>query len=484
MSRRTRESNAAVALGLLGLSLAFSTLGTDEPGSDDEDAGAVIRILTAPGTELQGRTEIETLAIDPEIRQVVFFVDGAEVARRGRPPWNAKVGLAKEPREQTIEVVAFGARARELGSDRVVVNRKPVPFRISITALEIDRDGDALHVEADVSVPRTAPLDRVDFYFNDDLLATADTPPYAARLTAVPSGAGDFVRAVAVLADGRSIEDVEVLGAPGLTEEIDVNLVQVQVLVTRKTGAPVTDLGRDDFELFQGGESQDIESFYLAPDVVLVLGLVLDSSGSMRAAWPRTLATAKQFLRQTIYPGDRAFLVDFDEQLRLAHPLTGDHGALFTALDALVPEGGTALYDSILFSLLQFEAEPGRRALVVLTDGHDSRSTTDESHAVNFGRKLGVPVYVVALPSGAPGDVAVHALKLVTDPTGGRLLRAGSAGGLERAFAQINAELRHQYVLTYYTDELPDEKRRKITVKVKGRRDVEVRAVFAWDQLS
>jgi VWFA-related protein len=464
---------------LVGLFAALGTIGSPEP---EADKGAVVRILTPPGIELRGRSEVETLAIDPEIREIVVFVGGEEAARRGRPPWNVKVVLADPPREQTVEVKAYGDRGRELGSDRVVVNRRPIAFRVRITSIRSDAEDGTLHVEADVSVPHDATLDSVDFYLGEDKVATVSAPPFTAT---IPAGAGSFVRAVATLRGGRTSEDVEVPGASAVTEEIDVNLVQVQVLATRENGAPVTDLRREDFEVLQGGQARQIESFYPAPDVALVLGLVLDSSGSMRDAWSTTLATAKQFLRQTIGERDRAFLVDFDEQLRLAHGLTGDLGELYEALDALEPEGGTALYDSILFSLLQFEAQPGRRALVVLTDGYDSRSTTDERHAVEFGRKLGVPVYVVALPSGGgPGDVAVHALKLVTDPTGGRLLRVGSAGGLERAFAQIAAELRHQYVLTCYTDELPGDGRRKITVRLKDRKDVEVRAVFAWDQMS
>lgn len=367
---------------------------------------------------------------------------------------------------------AYGDRGRELGSDRVVVNRRPVPFRVRITALESEPEDGSLRVEADVSVPHGATLDSVAFYLGDDRLATVGSPPFTATIAHTVGSDGAFVRAVAMLADGRTAEDVEVLGAPGLTEEVDVNLVQLQVLATRGDGAPLTDLRREDFEVLQGGEPQEIESFFPAPDTALVLGLVLDSSGSMRAGWPTTLSTAKQFLRQTMGEGDRAFLVDFDEQLRLAQALTGDLGELFAALDAIEPDGGTALYDSILFSLLQFERQPGRRALVVLTDGYDSHSTTNESHAVEFGRKLGVPVYVVALPSGggsSPGSIAVHALKLVTDPTGGRLLRVGSAGGLERAFA--------------YTDELPDDRRRKIAVQMKDRKAVEVRAVIAWDQV-
>ena len=131
---------------------------------------------------------------------------------------------------------------------------------------------------------------------------------------------------------------------------------------------------------------------------------------------------------------------------------------------------------------------------MVLTDGVDSSSTSNPKRVIEFGRKLGVPLYVVALPgpgrmmpSAAMGGVqaSVHDLKLLTDPTGGRLLRTGSAEGIARAFAQINSELRHQYVLTYYTDDPPvDDPRRQVTVRVKDRKDVEVRSVLALDQVN
>ncbi|MCP4656896.1 MAG: VWA domain-containing protein [bacterium] len=456
---------------------------------DEETQAAVVRLLSPPGRVLAGRSEIEVLLIDPEVYRLVFYVDGAAVDRRDHPPWIAKLKLASPPREQTIEVVALGRKDRELGRDRIVVNRRPIPFRVRITSIGGDPSQGALEVAAEVSVPRGAELERVELYWNEELRATfAETPVTARLTTSGGAGAGDFVRAVATLRDGRSVEDVEVLGAPGLGEEIEVNLVQLQVVVTRKNGAPVVDLGRDDFEILQGREPQEVASFRVAGDVPLVLGLVVDSSGSMEPVWNQTLATAKSFLHATLGARDRAFLVDFDLQLRLLRPLTHELGELTAALDAIRPEGGTALYDSMAFSLLQFDAQPGRRALVVLTDGIDSGSTTSDRTIVEVARKLGVPVYVVALPvadrqAQLGAMPVVHALKLVADPTGGRLLRLGPAG-VDRAFAQINAELRHQYVLGYYTDELPDEKGQKITVRVKGRKNVEVRAVFAWDQLS
>ncbi len=486
MWKRIHDRRALSVVLAAGLITAATAVG--EP-AEEESRAAVVRLLSPPGRTLSGRSEIEVLLIDPEVYRLVFYVDGEAVGRRDHPPWVAKLKLASPPREQTIEVVALGRRDRELGRDRIVVNRRPIPFRVRITAIGADPSQGGIEVAAEASVPHGAELDRLELYWNEELRATFAETPVSTRL-ATSGGAeeGDFVRAVATLRDGRSVEDVEVLSAPGLSEEIEVNLVQLQVVVTQKNGAPVVDLGRDDFEILQGREPQEVASFRAAGDVPLVLGLVVDSSGSMDPVWKATLATAKNFLRATLGERDRAFLVDFDVQLRLLRPLTHQLGELTEALDAIRPEGGTALYDSIAFSLLQFDAQPGRRALVVLTDGIDTGSTTSDRTIVEFARKLGVPVYVVALPASCrPAQLRamplVHTLKLVSDPTGGRLLRLGPAD-VGRAFAQINAELRHQYVVGYYTDELPDEKGQKITVRVKGRKNVEVRAVFAWDQLS
>ena len=470
------------------LSLALLAI----PLAADAHDGAVIRLLAPPQRLVAGRAEVETLSIDPDIRRVVFYLDGEEVAKGRRPPFAAKVVFANPAREQTLEIKAYDERDRLLGGDTLVINRLPIPFRARITTVDASRAG-SVRVETEVSTPRKAVLEHVAIYLNENLEATLDSPPFAADISVPEPAPGDFVRVVATLRDGREVEDVEVLGAAGLEEEVDVNLVQLQVLVVKKNGAPVYDLAVDDFEITEAGRPRAIDRFYPAEDVSLVLGLVLDSSGSMAPIWDLTLESAKEFLKQTVAARDRSFLVDFDSRLSLVRPLTDDLGELFVGMGEITPEGGTALYDSILFSLLQFTDEPGRRALVVLTDGVDAGSTSNPKRAVEFGRKLGVPVYIVALPgpgrTATGGNLArsysVQELKLLTDPTGGRLVRAGSAEGIARAFAQINTELRHQVVLTYYTDRLPDPNARQgVTVRIKGRKDVEVRAVLALDQVN
>jgi len=225
-------------------------------------------------------------------------------------------------------------------------------------------------------------------------------------------------------------------------------------------------------------------------DVALVLGLAIDSSGSMSRLWQATQSAARQFLETTLQKKDRAFLVDFDSNLRLLQSLTGDKQALFDALDRLVPRGGTALYDSILFSLLQYDGEPGRRALIVLTDGFDSESRADPNRAIDFGIRLGVPIYAITMSAGrgvripsrsgfSNEDMARGELAVVTDPTGGRFFRANTMEQVNNAFAQIQDELRKQYVLTYYSERAPEA---GVLPKVKiNRKGLVVRTALPLD---
>ncbi len=455
---------------------------------------AVIRIIPPPTGVAAGPSRIETLHISEQIVRLVFLLDGEQVARRNHPPWEVKIPFASPAREQTLTVVAYGKDDRRLGEDSLLVNRVDPPLAIQIT--EVDKSAGSVHVSAQPSVPRLARIAAVRFFLNRELIATVTHAPFETRFdlpaTECPE---DLVRVELELADGRKIEDVEVLAAPGLSDEVSVNLVQLQVLATLKSGRPVTDLEAEDFAVRQRGEEQRIDRLYRAEDISLLLGLVIDTSGSMTPIWGRAREAARQFLAHTITERDRAFLVTFDSGLSLVHAATGDPTQLRKALETIEPnpQGMTALYDSVLFSILQFHQEPGRRALVVLTDGYDSSSRARPRRAVEFGRKLGVPVYVIALTqpnqggglgTGAGINDQLQVLKLLTQPTGGRLLRVGSVAGLAAAFTQINNELRHQYVLTYYTSEPPTGAgRREVEVTVKGRKGVEVRTILALDQV-
>ncbi len=446
--------------------------------SDRTDAGrsarpATIRILPPERGYrelLTGRVLIQTLTIDPQIAVVEFLLDGERAARVTTPPFEARIRLADPPREQTIEVRATSARGAYAGADQIVLNRLDPPFAVRISRIapaEIE-SGPAVRVEAGVSVPRSETLERVEFYLTERLIAayddfTGEAGPTGVRNVAadVPTSGAlpqDFVRVVARLGDGRQLEDVELLQGAEFSDEIDVQLVQLQVLVVDRRGQPVGGLSPEDFEVREDGKPRQVEQLYVSNDVPLSLGLAIDSSGSMEWIWQQTKAIAGAFLNGALTWRDQAFLVDFDSTLRLVEPLTGSKPTLARGLERLFPQGTTALYDAILFSLLQYGDAPGRRALVVVTDGFDFGSTANPTRAIDFGKRLGVPVYVVAMRSLGFGPTTMedanlrNSMRLITGPTGGRLFQIESVDQMASVFDHIEEELRRQYVLTYYSE--------------------------------
>ncbi|MXX63163.1 MAG: VWA domain-containing protein [Holophagales bacterium] len=419
---------------------------------------------------LTGRIVIQTLTIDPQIAVVEFLLDGEPAARVTTPPFEARIRLADPPREQTIEVRATSARGAHAGTDRIVLNRLDPPFAVRIAGITAgDTGGQAIvRVEAGISVPRAETLERVEFYRTERLVASFDDFEGEAGPSGVRSVAADvpisgvtpqdFVRVVARLGDGRELEDVELLQGARFQAEIDVQLVQLQVLVVDRSGNPVGDLTPEDFEVRENGQRRQVENLYVSNDIPLSLGLAIDSSGSMEPIWRRTNAIAEAFLNGALTWRDQAFLVDFDSTLRLVQPLTGSKPLLARGLERLFPQGQTALYDAILFSLLQYGETPGRRALVVVTDGFDSNSRSDPTRAIDFGKRLGVPVYVVAMRSLGFGPTTMddanlrNSMRLITGPTGGRLFQIESIDQMASVFDHIEEELRRQYVLTYYSE--------------------------------
>ena len=419
---------------------------------------------------LTGRIVIQTLTIDPQIAVVEFLLDGEPAARVTTPPFEARIRLADPPREQTIEVRATSARGAHAGTDRIVLNRLDPPFAVRIAGITAgDTGGQAIvRVEAGISVPRAETLERVEFYRTERLVASFDDFEGEAGPRGGRGGGADvpisgvtpqdFVRVVARLGDGRELEDVELLQGARFQAEIDVQLVQLQVLVVDRSGNPVGDLTPENFEVRENGQRRQVENLYVSNDIPLSLGLAIDSSGSMEPIWRRTNAIAEAFLNGALTWRDQAFLVDFDSTLRLVQPLTGSKPLLARGLERLFPQGQTALYDAILFSLLQYGETPGRRALVVVTDGFDSNSRSDPTRAIDFGKRLGVPVYVVAMRSLGFGPTTMddanlrNSMRLITGPTGGRLFQIESIDQMASVFDHIEEELRRQYVLTYYSE--------------------------------
>lgn len=460
-------------------------------------APAAVRIVP-PKREhrelLSGPVEVQALIIDPLIDTVEFLLDGKRVSQSRKAPFKARIRLSDPPREQTIEVRAYrdtrirlvtngagntGANTTlevggyrddgtYLGSDRLVLNALDSPFAVRITDLRPlpGENGSGVAVAARVSVPRTAALASVEFYRGERRVAAYDGPDLRERhdesrtisVDAVVENTspGDFVRVAARLADGRELEDAELLRGSEYKSEIDVHLVQLQVLAVDRDGKPISGLKPEDLEIRENGVRRPVEDLHVAGDVPLVLGLAVDSSESMGPVWHQLQGVVRSFMTRALDAQDRAFLVDFDHTVRLLQPLTGDRPLLAARLNRLLAEGGTALNDGLLFSLLQFRREPGRRALVVLTDGDDQHSRMRAARVTDFAERLGIPIYFIAVGWADPPRDPVRKL---SRRTGGRLFRihpslppSERAVETRKVFDRIDEDLRHQHVLTYYSN--------------------------------
>ena len=455
-----------------------------DPDALSADPASAIRIVPPErryGELLSGPVEIEPLIIDPRIVEVEFFLDDTSIRLVRKRPFRTRIRLAEPPRQQKLEVLAYGRDRAYVGRDEYLLNEVDRPFAVRIAAMSsFQADGNAaIRVAASLSLPRTATLEQVDFYRSDALVeavrdfgreATAGAPRTIQVAAVIDGGLpDDFIRVVARLADGREREDAQLLHGADYQSEIDIQLAQFQVLVTDREGNPVSGLSPKDFEIREHGRSRPAVALHTAYDVPLVLGLAIDSSDSMLPTWSRLKYIAQSFLATAVTADDRAFLVDFDDTVRLVQPLTWDRPLLSERLDRLIPMGGTALNDGLLFSLLQYGSEPGRRALVVITDGADQHSRSSPQQSSEFAERLGLPIYFIELDNSRAGTSGATALRRnrqrlrrIAEETGGRLFHLELHGDtrwwaepIEQVFHQIEEDLRHQHVLTYYTDRPP-----------------------------
>lgn len=442
---------------------------------------SVIRILPPRQRPTIGRTRFQTLVSVGGISRVSFLVDGSEAVSDDKAPFTATLDMGDPPAAHEITVVAYSSSDREVGRHSILVNDETSPFRVQIASLGGEPTSGTANVSARISIPPGTALDRVEFYWNDQLGATLDRAPFEARLTSDTPSPNDFIRVVAYLDDGSANEDAWLLSSPGPSDRIDVNLVELYVVATDKQGLPLDDLSREDFRVTLQGKPREIEGFGPADEVPLVLGVVIDTSESMYPLMIDTKQAGAQFLLETVEDEDQAFLVDFDTQPRLAHATTPDVADLLRAFGRLEADGFTALYDAIIFALSELELSDGRRALVLLTDGDDYQSKFNQKRAIEMSRDLGVPVYIIGLAGihNQGRSARKTDLEGVCEATGGRIFYIRQVEELSAAYARINSELRSQYLMTFATERpLTTQELRSIKVKT-SRKGLTVRAAVA-----
>lgn len=278
-----------------------------------------------------------------------------------------------------------------------------------------------------------------------------------------------LIRVVATTAGG------ERLVASTRTREVDVKesaavrIVQVNASVADRGGRFVRGLTVDQFRLLEDGTPQSILHF-AAEEAPLEIVVAMDISASMGPAIDDLKRAVGQFLAR-LRPADRVTLVAFNEEMFVLTRRETDAAARAAAVDRLTAWGGTSLYDVIVRSLELLSRQPGRRSLVVFSDGEDQSSRASFAAVDRALRGGDAPLFMVGLGRGREQATLRETLEALVEPTGGRALFADDAEDLDGAFADVLQELTHQYLLGYEsTNPKADGAWRTVQVEVPGTR--------------
>jgi Ca-activated chloride channel family protein len=259
------------------------------------------------------------------------------------------------------------------------------------------------------------------------------------------------------------------------------NLVPVSATVTDTRGKAVTDLTVDDFELRVDGQPKPIGGLSHAETPVRMV-MLFDNSDSIRSSREFEKQAAVRFFRSVLRPIDQAAIYSVGTVFDLVQPLTSDVDKLVRTIEHFdKPEGATKLLDAVAHAAEYLRLTPGRKVLVIVSDGADTVSDFPFDDALR--RVLAADCQVYAVQTGVFESanlvdlMAIRRLETFSDRTGGAVYVPKTTGELDTAFAQIAADLAQQYVLSYYpTDEARDTRFRTINLRVKTRPSLRVRA--------
>lgn len=294
-------------------------------------------------------------------------------------------------------------------------------------------------------------------------------------------------------------------------------MVNVFATVRDKRGAIIRDLTKDDFSLEEDGHPQTIRYFAKESNLPLTLGLVVDTSGSMRRVIEQERTASYKFLDQVLREGrDQAFLIHFDSEVELLQDLTSSRKLLQSALNQMDvqaprqlnrrgqgdpgqprPRGGTTLYDAVLLASDEImKKQTGRKALILLSDGVDNASRVTLTDAIASAQRADTAAYTVLFADeqgqgpmmggfggrgmgrrGGMGRPPMQnrpdgkkIMERLAKETGGGFFEGSKKQTMEDIYRQIQEELRNQYSLGYTPDKNtgPGYRRIQLALKEKG----------------
>ena len=244
-------------------------------------------------------------------------------------------------------------------------------------------------------------------------------------------------------------------GALQDTLKVSVDLVNVQFSLVDRRGRFVPGLRAQDFVVEEDGKRQRIQYFAHENELPLTIGILIDTSPSVRPVFDEEKVTAVSFLESILRPEDLALVIGFDRSVTLVQDYTENTRLLKTAIDELEIGGGTSIYDAVyLVCKEKLAQEAGRKAIVLISDGEDTTSKIKFTEALIAAHRSDAVIYSISNGGrgffdrgGRGGDAGT--LRKFSEETGGSTFFVDRRNGFRKIFDQIAQELRTQYSLGY-----------------------------------
>lgn len=251
-----------------------------------------------------------------------------------------------------------------------------------------------------------------------------------------------------------------------------VDVVDVSCIVRDRRGRYVEDLTRHDFQVYEDGVRQELRFFHrekAGTQRSLSVALVMDSSASVKDKLAFEQKAAIEFFGEVLTrEGESGAVVQFDSDVRLLHDFSTDPSKLAEAIMEVRAEGATRLYDAIWVTVRDLlRHRDGRRILLVLSDGADTRSAVTWERAIRTAQSHDVVIYGIGVKSSG-FDADFEKLKRFARATGGRFVNSkANLKRLRQAFNGIRRDLGNQYSLGYVSSNAKtDGSFRKIRVSL------------------
>lgn len=294
----------------------------------------------------------------------------------------------------------------------------------------------------------------------------------------------------AATAQTPSSQDVEVI-------RTETDLTNLLFTATDKSNHYITNLQQSDVRVLEDGVPQTLFTFQRETDRPLSIAFLIDVSGSEERTLPDEKAAARTFVENVIRSDrDQAAIIPFEGYAHLEQPLTRNVLGIYRALEGvevaypsylgsappmggitsgpgtIAPprEGSTAIWDSIAVTCKQVLAHSlgqRRRAIILLTDGFDTSSRLVRREAVDQAIVAETVIYAVGIGDSRQDGVDKNAIKDVAERTGGRAFFPKKQEDLKAAFAEIEQELRSQYLIAYSSsNKQRDGSFRKMSIEI------------------